>query len=293
MKLRIDCKSKTGFFVNRDRVHDDYFNDVRRYPVLDEEEQNKLIDTYKNSDDEVEREKAKNKLIESNLRFVISVAKKLGTAETFLDLVSEGNIGLIKAIEKFDPNRNCRFLSYAVSWIIACIKRYQITKGNMVVPPNALKIHDYVKKVTKDFLKENERTPTAHEIADMIREKFNFNISNIDDVELGHVISIEEKIKISDDGDTIGESSIYLSRTCSNNVQNTIDDEYKKHQLDFFLGKLNEREQNIVKRFYGIGCEPETCESIAFDMNIGGERVRQICVAAVEKMKRYRRMVEK
>ena len=110
-----------------------------------------LVLQFKNAPTEQERNKAKNKLIEANLRFVISIAKKLGTPETFLDLVSEGNIGLIKAIEKFDEEKECHLITYALSWIVAYIKNYQITQQNSVVPPNALKLHNYVKNVTREF----------------------------------------------------------------------------------------------------------------------------------------------
>lgn len=287
--FKIDCHSKTSFYLNRDRIHDSFFADVRKYPLLSEEEESKLFQQYKHGKTEQEREKAKNRLIECNLRFVISIAKKLGNSETFLDLVNEGNIGLIKAIEKYDKSKNCRLITYALSWIVVSIQKYQFSQVNCVAPPNALKLHNYVNSVTKEFYKENERNPTSYETAEIIKEKFNFQISNLEDVELGHVISIEEKINGTED--SIEESNTYLSRTSSNNIQKDIEEEYQKHKLDFFLGKLTERERFVVEHFYGIGCEQESLDTIGYQLNIGGERIRQICTTAIKKMQKYKKMV--
>ena len=288
---KFDCSSKTSFFVNKDGISDAYFNEVRRIPLLTEKEERELVLQYKNGASEKEREKAKNKLVESNLRFVISIAKKLGTPETFLDLVSEGNIGLIKAVEKFNVDKECHLITYALSWIVAYIKNYQITQLNSVVPPNALKLHNYIKNVTREFYMKNERNPTPHEIADLVRKKFDFRITNLEDVELGKMISIDEKYGVIDDDETVEETEMYLSRTSTNNIQDDIENEYKHHKLNFFLGKLEDRERFIVERHYGIGCEQESFDTIGLQIDLGGERVRQICNAAVKKMKKYKAMV--
>jgi RNA polymerase primary sigma factor len=279
-------------YVDMNNINEAYYNDVRKFPLLTEDEEKQLVITYNNGKTQKERQDAKNKLINSNLRFVISIAKKLGTNENFLDLVNEGNIGLIKAIEKFDINKKYRLVTYAVSWIVAYIKNYQFTQNKIVVPPNTLKLHNYVKNATMDFFNKNEREPTAHEIADLIREKFNFNISNVEDVELGKVISIDEKFTINNDSESLENSRIYTSRTSSNNIETQINEEYKKHQLNFFLGKLNEREKYIVEKVYGIGCEPESFETIGMRLDLCGERVRQLCKSAVKKMNRYKEMID-
>lgn len=291
LKFKINCKSQTSFFINRDNIHDAYFSDIRKYPLLSESEEKDLIYKYRNAKTEKDKTAARNKLIEGNLRFVVSVVKKLGTADTFLDLVNEGNSGLIKAVEKFNPDKDVHLITYALSWIVAYIKNYQITQLRSVVPPNALKLHNYVKNVTNDFILANERNPSPNEIADIIREKFNFNITNLEDVELGQVISINEKYSVIDEDDKVENSDTYISRTSSNNIQDTIDEEYKKNQIDFFLGKLDEREKFIVTKYYGIGCEQESFDTIGIHLNLCAERVRQLCVSAVKKMRNYKEMV--
>ena len=292
MNLQIKCNSKNSFYLNRNDIQEIYFTDVRRYPILNEKEEHELLYKVQQGATKEEREAAKKRLVECNLRFVISIAKKLGNQENFLDLVSEGNMGLMDAIDKFDMSKNCKLITYAVSWIVAYINKYQIQNSKTVVPPNALRLHNYVRNVTKEFFLENERNPTPQEIADMVREKFDFNISNLEDVELGRVISIDEKYPVIDDDDTFEESSTYITKTSSNNIQEDIENEYKKHTLDFFLGKLTDREKFIVERRYGIGCEREGLDTIGLRLDLGKERVRQICVDAVKKMQKYKEMVE-
>jgi len=282
---KIHCGSKNSHYVDSDDLLKAYYSEIKKYRILTEEEENNLVLTYRNAETDEERNKAREKLIKSNLRFVVSIAKKFGTNDTFIDLINEGNIGLIKAIEKFDPHKKCRLISYAVSWIFAYIQNYQITQHKSVVPHNAQKLHNYVKNVTREFFLKNERDPTAQEIADIIREKFNFNISNLEDVEMGRIVSIEEKFNVSKANDTFEDSTIYVSRTSSNNTDSHIDDEHRKAQVDFFLGRLSERERFIVERTYGIGCEQESFDTIGIHLNICGERVRQICNYAVNKLK--------
>lgn len=290
---RIDCNNKTNFFI-KDDIIDAYFNEVRHYPLLSETEEYELALQSKNAPTEKERQSAKTKLIQSNLRFVVSVAKKLGTSDTLADLISEGNIGLIKAVDKFEADKECHLITYALSWIVAYIKNYQITQLNSVVPPNALKLHNYIKNVTKDFYTKNERNPTPHEIADMVRQKFDFRITNLEDVELGRMISIDEKYGVIDDDDTVEESTMYLQRTSTNNINEDIEEQYTKHKLNFFLGKLDERERFIIERHFGIGCLQESFDTIGLQLKpeLGGERVRQICNEAVKKMKKYKAMVK-
>lgn len=287
-KYKVNCNSQKTIYLSKDNINDAYYNDVRKYPLLSEDEERELFYQYKNGETAKDRMDAKNKLINCNLRFVISIAKKLGTNDTFMDLVNEGNIGLIKAIERFDINKKSRLTTYAVSWIVAYIKDYQITQIKAVIPPNTQKLHNYIKNARRQFFNENEREPTPHEIADIIRKKYNFNISNLEDVELGKFISIDEKIDFNHDSDTYQDSTVYNSKTSSNNIETFIDDDYKLKQVQFLLGKLNDRERDIVKRVYGIGQEPQTFETVGFIFDLCGERVRQICNNALKKMERFK-----
>lgn len=291
--FRIKITNETAFFIDRNTLSTAYFNDLRRFPVLDRETERELLLKMRNGETKSERENARQQLIESNLRFVIAIAKKMGNKETFMDLINEGNIGLIKAVDKFDINSDCHLISYAVNWIISYIQNYQALKENSVVPPNALKLRNYVKRATNDFLASNERLPTPEELADFIKEKFDFNITSLEDMELGKVVSISEKYGTHEDECSFEDSSMFVTKTSTNNVYDGIDEEYKKHQLEFFLGKLTDRESDIVRRAYGIGCMEQTLDSIADDFGLCKERVRQICVGAVKKMSQFHKMANR
>ena len=157
---------------------------------------------------------------------------------------------------------------------------------------NTRRLFPPVVRSMNDIMREMfARDGMPQEIADMVREKFDFNISNLEDVELGKTVSIEEKYSVIDEDDSFEDSSEYMQRTASNNIQETIDKEYKMHQLDFFIGKLNERERFIIEKSYGIGCMAESFDTIGLRLGLGKERVRQICVAAVKKMQKYKEMV--
>ena len=123
MNLQIKCNNKNSFYLNRNIIQEAYFTDVRHYPILNENEEYELLYKVQNGETKEEREEAKKRLVECNLKFVISIAKKLGNQENFSDLVSEGNIGLMDAIDKFDISKKCKLITYAVSWIVAYINK--------------------------------------------------------------------------------------------------------------------------------------------------------------------------
>lgn len=267
-----------------------YFNDVRHFPVLSEEETTHLLEVLNNGSTKEERDKAKTKLIEGNLRFVVSVAKKLGNRETFLDLINEGNMGLIRAIEKYDKTKKCRLLTYAQGWIVSYMLKYKQKQINAVTPPNVLKIYTLIKKVNKTFYNENERKATREEIAEIIKDKYNFIIKNLDDVELGQMISIDSEYGVFDEDEKFEENNIFNSKTCTNNIEEKINDDYTKHKLDILLGKLTDRERYIVEKYYGIGGVEESFDTISIELGVSKERVRQLCKKAVLKLRNYKHL---
>ena len=289
----IKCNSQIACYTNRDDITMAYFNDVRHFPVLSEEETTHLLEVLNSGSTKEERDKAKAKLIEGNLRFVVSVAKKLGNRETFLDLINEGNMGLIRAIEKYDKNKKCRLLTYAQGWIVSYMLKYKQKQSNAVTPPNVLKIYALIKKVNKTFYNENERKATREEIAEIIKDKYNFVIKNLDDVELGQMISIDSEYGVFDEDEKFEENNIFNSKTCTNNIEEKINDDYTKHKLDMLLGKLTDRERYIVEKYYGIGGIEESFDTISIELGVSKERVRQVCKKAVLKLKNYKHLTNK
>ena len=287
----IKCNSQIACYSNRDDITMAYFNDVRHFPVLSEEETMHLLEVFNNGNTKEERDKAKTKLIESNLRFVVSVAKKLGNRETFLDLINEGNMGLIRAIEKYDKTKKCRLLTYAQGWIVSYMLKYKQKENNAVTPPNVLKIYTLIKKVNKTFYNENERKATREEIAEIIKDKYNFEIKNLDDVELGQMISIDSEYGVFDEDEKFEENNIFNSKTSSNNIEEKINVDYTNHKLDMLLGKLTNRERYIVEKYYGIGGIEESFDTISIELGVSKERVRQLCKKAVLKLKNYKHLM--
>ena len=287
--MLVNCKTIFGYNFGSDQIISSYLKDVRRYPLLDTEEERKLIVQFKNGKTEKEREDAKNKLIQSNLRFVISVARKLGDSENFNDLVSEGNIGLMKAIDKFDINSKCKLTTYAVSWIMVQMQEYQMKKQKMIVPKNVNKLTRFVKHAIDELYKENERKPYYDEIAARIKEKYNYNVVNLLDVTLGDkIISISEKYDNNDkESNTFEDCPIFSSSTCTNNVDDFIKQDSNSIEAQFFLSKLNERERYVVTNKHGIGCEAMSLDEIGMKLDLGKERVRQIYAESLKKMRRY------
>lgn len=287
MKIKIKTSNESSFFIDRDNKTNLYFNDIRSYPILTKDEEIELVYKMREAETQQERDEARNKLIQSNLRFVILIAKKIGNRNSFMDLVNEGNMGLITAIDRFDPTIGVSIISYAVNWIISYIQEYQISTENPLIPPNAPKLRKYVSRATNEFVKENERFPSQSEIAEKIKEMFDFNVKSLDEIELGKMISIEENYG-SDEEDSFKDSSVFNSKTSSRNlIMDGIDEEFMKHQIKFFLGKLTPREQYVITKAYGIDCMEQSLEDIAIDLGLVKERVRQIKNAAVDKMKTY------
>lgn len=285
--FKVNTRNKSKMFIN-DEAFEAYLNDIKKYPILSKEEERELLLTFRDTTDENEREAVKNKLITSNLRFVVSIAKKISTKEHFLDAVSEGNIGLINAIEKFDFSKNCNLISYAVNWIIAYINTYHIKKAKAVVPPNPIRLHNYVRRVVNDYIKENEHEPTKQEVADLVKDRYNFNITNLEDIDLSRVISVDEKYNNNDEEEVVITNNYsYIKRTSYNNVQEDINRDHLLHHVNYFMRKLTKKERDIVKRYYGIDCPSETLEEISDDYSVSKERIRQLCLGAVRKMQKY------
>lgn len=287
----INCESDFGYMFDNNEVIGNYLKDIRKIPLLSEEEERELLTIYHTTKNLNEKIKARNKLVESNLRFVISVARKFGTNENFYDLISEGNIGLFKAIEKFDLNSEYRFITYAVNWIIQHIQSYLIRKQKMVVPKNIEKLNRFVKKAVKELYKENERTPTHSEIAEYIKENYNYNVISLNDISFGnHMLSINEQFDDDNqDSETFESSRAYNSATMSNNVEEKMEKDSIREQAERFLSLLDARESEIVRRRLGIGCDEESFEAISLNskLKIGKERIRQIYVSAINKMRDF------
>lgn len=253
-----------------------YLSDIRKYSILSREEEEELLLKVKEGDLE-----AKNKLIVCNLRLVISVAKNyMNKGMTLIDLISEGNFGLIRAIDKFDAERGFRFSTYAVWWIKQSISKALMSKGREIRIPSYK--YDLLNKINKIVVEElmNSGDYPSNEL---IGEKLNISPEKIGNIliEFQEVMSLNESV-----GDNIYLEDVVLNES-SENLENKIINEIHREKIYEMLDDLEEREKGILVRRYGLnGFEIHTLEQVGEAFNITRERVRQIEKKTLEKLRK-------
>ena len=241
---------------------DKYLVEIGREPMITVDEEIELAQEIHKGGRKGER--AKEKLIKANLRFVVSVAKQYQHQGLSLtDLIDEGNIGLVKAAEKFDETRGFKFISYAVWWIRQSILQAIAEQSRIVrLPLNQVSAISKINQVTNEFIQQHNRRPSIHELSELtgIDEPF----SDDDDNSMADMLSGGED-----------------SRT-----DRSVDFESMSDDLKAVLKKtLKDREITIVTECFGIGCHEKGLEEIGTEMGLTRERVRQIREKAIEKIR--------
>ena len=283
----IDCKSTKTASVENNEIATKYFNDIRKIKVLTDEDQKKLLFVIKNGTEQ-EALLSRNKLIEANQRFVASIAKHLASGDNFNDLVSEGNLGFLKAIEKYDPEYKQRFLTYAQYWISKYMIDYITTTEKCITTKNPNLVYAYAAKASNAFFLENGRYPTVEELQEYlensdIRYKFP-NKTDLYQVVITSVDDIDNENKDSEDFN-VELSNEYNMKTASNNVSEMLDGmDLKSRVLDIFK-LLNDEEIEVLKRMYGFEGEEECIETVALIMNKPEKEIRKIHKKAMNKIR--------
>lgn len=215
---------------------------------------------------------ALEKLTTSNLRFVVSVAKQYQNQGMPLsDLISEGNIGLIKAAERFDETRGFKFISYAVWWIRQGIMSALAEQGRSVrLPLNQVGMQNKISKSINQFLQENERIPSDDELAEILE----LSADKIGESRLSNskAVSIDAPIG-EEDGSTMNE---ILYDKDAQTTDETLMDESLSCEINRILDTLSPREKGIIQMSFGIGQHEESLEEIGMHFGLTRERVRQI-----------------
>ncbi len=282
----INCKSQSSPYCQRVGLVSTYFNEIRKYNVLTKEEEKSLL-IKAHGKNETEKKQAIDRLVTSNQRFVASAAMKYTSGDNLLDLVNEGNIGLITAIEKFDLTREVRFITYAAWWIQKSITTYLTQYNNIVTPANAGKLRILTNKAKQEFFVKEQRMPTLDELQLILKEKYNFNVENLSDLESFQSMSIDDTNSSSEDDETLSENPLYTSVTASNNIDDDIVYNDNKVIVKNLLKKLNNRDKYIITKAFGIDCQEETYETIANELNLTKERIRQKVSEIVKKLSEY------
>lgn len=282
MKSVVDCKNyNLTNYCNKNRTTNAYFSEIRKYEILSREKENELLLKAKRSKG-TEQVQAIHELINSNQRFVLSVALKYANDNNLLDLVSEGNIGLMEAIKRFDEVKDCKFITYAVWWIRKHIIEYLINKEKLATPPNAVKLYGKVNKIKNKFIQTEEREPTLSELRDKLFDETGFHVKDLCD--------LEDFVSLSFDSDTCSLENNTLTvphienKTYYNNIDNDINENFDKEVVKRLLSKLNEKERQIMCYAYGIGCDQLTNMQIGEKFNLTSERIRQLRISILSKL---------
>ena len=258
-----------------------YLKDIKKYKVLSKEEEDELFKAVKNGDED-----AKDKIINSHQRFIYSLAKRYATDDRVMDLVNEGNIALIEAINSYEPQVGVRFLSYAV-WFIRRNMNAFVMNGDMLIKKSNYRKTTYkITKYKNKYFAQNGVYPTEGEIIDMLKNEYNMDIKNYGDV-LDLSISSVSTSYNDDDKSAFENTPIFVNKT---SIDNAYDDassiEYDNEIINHLIKRLNDREKKIILMSYGIGYEyPIHVDDIGEMLNLTTERVRQIKKTAIEKMR--------
>lgn len=259
---------------------DKYLVEIGRAPLISIDEEIELAQKIKKGGPEGER--AKDKLVTANLRFVVSVAKQYQhQGLTLTDLIDEGNIGLIKAAQKFDETRGFKFISYAVWWIRQSILQAIAEQSRIVrLPLNQVGSVNKINQLQNKFEQEFERRPNSSEIAERIdipEDKV------IDAMKAnGKHVSVDAPFSDGDDNsliDVLPDSDIPMA-------DNELVMESLRKEIADALHTLNERERNVIECFYGINQPEMTLEEIGDRYGLTRERVRQIREKALRKLRK-------
>jgi RNA polymerase primary sigma factor len=269
--------------TNRETISlDKYLQEISKVDLITSEEEVELAKRIRSGDRE-----ALNKLTKANLRFVVSVSKQYQHQGLSLpDLINEGNLGLIKAAERFDETRGFKFISYAVWWIRQSILQALAEQARIVrLPLNKISSVNKVNKMLNELEQKFERPPSNNELADML----DLNESEIQDtMKIAHRhVSMDAPISTDDDS---GSMYDLLSNDDDPDPDYILIRESLRKEIERSLSTLNEREANVIRYCYGLNMKhPLSLEEIGNIYGLTRERVRQIRERALKRLKQNSR----
>lgn len=310
-------KTTTNYFERTDTLVK-YYRDVNEYSVIDADKEKELFTTLDEGRRNVKKakeagdrqlqakyEREVNKLrdfiINSNLRFVLSIARVYATNNNFLDIIDEGNVGLIEAVDTFDVTLGNRFQTHAVYLIRQKINLYRQNEDLIIRKNNESKTYHIMSNMTNKFIQEFQREPTSEELKEYINKHYpNANIKDSADVLSIKVSSIDEPIDGDGDRDgaNAGNMTTFNSYSSSSNLyDNKSEIEHISSLINTLMRNLPERDKKIIKMHFGIGEKynsPCTLSEIADRTKLTKERVRQIIIDTQKAMKEmYEKNVNK
>ncbi len=270
---------------NVDQFADDsvrmYLREIGKIPLLTQEEEQVLAQKVAKGN-----KKAKDKMVEANMRLVVSIAKRYsGRGLDLLDLIQEGNTGLLRAVEKFDPDKGFKFSTYATWWIRQAITRAIADQARTIrIPVHMVETINKVLRASRKLTAELNREPTIEEIA----KEMDMDVEKVD-----YVMRIKQDIasldaSVGKDGDD--EDSVlgdFVEDEDRISPEDSAANQMLKEQLAEIISTLSEREQKIIKLRFGIGGgRPHTLEEVGAEFSVTRERIRQIEAKALSKLRK-------
>ena len=260
-----------------------YLREIGKIPLLTPEEEAELAQKIVKGD-----KKAKDKMVESNMRLVVSIAKRYGgRGLDFLDLIQEGNTGLLRAVEKFDPSKGFKFSTYATWWVRQAITRAIADQARTIrIPVHMVETINKVLRTTRKLTTDLNREPTIEEIA---------NELHMEPEKVDYVMRIKQDIASLDasvgrDGDD--EDSVlgdFVEDEERVSPEDSAANQILKEQLAQIISTLSDREQKIIKLRFGIGGgRSHTLEEVGAEFSVTRERIRQIEAKALSKLRKHK-----
>lgn len=255
-----------------------YFNGIKRFPLLTSTEEKQLAGRIARGDGE-----ARKRMIEANLRLVVNIAKKyVNRGFQLQDLIEEGNIGLIKSVERFKASKGCKFSTYATYWIKQSIERAIANQSNIVrLPIHITADLNKVSRASRELMMHLEREPTVKEVSELTGFSGRY-VKKLDSISR-KTYSLDAFLPDSHEQPLIDR----IEDDSQPNPVELIEEARRTDTVEKWLGLLDENERNIIRLRFGLeGEEPMTLEAIGRAFGVTRERVRQIEVKALAKLRK-------
>jgi len=268
----------TATITDRTFIIDKYFNDVSLIPMIDQQKEVELAQKIRTGD-----KNAENELVKANLRFVISCAKKYQNRGLSLEeLIAEGNVGLIKAAQRFDETRGFKFISYAVAWVRQSILEAIAKHGQLVrLPQNKIQQQNHL----KDLINKKKLENNGYFSIDEVSKELNIDHKTFDILYVGNKTSSLDT-KLTPDCET---TLLDVLNQDVLNIEDYVAGNYRKKQIELAFSCLSEMEKEVIKLSYGLNDKnlELTNTEIAHKLEFSSERIRQIKDKAIRKLRGF------
>lgn len=264
------------FTDHKNQILTSYLKEISKYKIYPQDEVAKMVIQAQNGD-----EKARDKVVKSTLRFVVTIAKRWqGRGVPLMDLISEGNRGLLYSITKFDPEKGIPFINYAVHWIKQYIYQAIYWTGKEIRLPVSQQIKVIrLFKASMEFAKTHTRQPSPQELS---------VITGIDESDINYLAQFSNKLISVDDylgGDSENNQVSDVLSDGSPTIDERVNREYLYDELEKILSQLSIREHDVICMLFGFGREPMDNKVVSDMYGVGTERVRQIKESALRKLR--------